>query len=174
MGAEIPRCLAEDKVLGALWLYWQSKRGMRAMPRRAEIDPAEIPRLLPYLQIVERNAGRFRYRLAGSAIVEAYGRELTGKFIDEVIPAHRLAIAEHHYSTVYDSGRPIFARNNYVTTKAVDIIATRIILPLSTSGEQASLLLMGQTFELGAQLEARSQLAGDTQIDPHSGIIEYL
>jgi hypothetical protein len=34
--------------LQQIYAYWQAKRGSRLMPRRADLDPAEIPpRLLP-------------------------------------------------------------------------------------------------------------------------------
>src|ERR1051325_6866611 len=64
-----------DPVLGPVLRYWFDKRGARLMPSRRDIDPVEIePRLLPNLQITELVDGgaRFRYRLAGTAIVEAY------------------------------------------------------------------------------------------------------
>src|SRR5690348_17873717 len=73
MGEIADAALARDEVLSGLLAYWRGKLRGRAMPRRADIDPAEIPRLLPHLQLVERIDGRYRYRLAGTAIVAAYG-----------------------------------------------------------------------------------------------------
>ncbi|MGH7126797.1 MAG: PAS domain-containing protein [Stellaceae bacterium] len=172
MGDFADRALAHDEVLSALLAYWRSKLAGRAMPRRADIDPAEIPRLLPNLQLVERVGGRFRYRLAGTAIVAAYGSELTGKFVDEIIPAGRRAIAERHYTMVYESRRPIFVRNKYTTTRAVDIVATRVILPLSEDGTGVSMVVMGQTFEYGTEL--RATLGGDAVLAPYAGVTEFL
>ena len=116
----VPPVIADNPVLAKLWTYWQAKRGARSMPRRSDIDPAEIAPLLPHLQLVERIDGRYRYRLCGTAISDAYGSELTGRFVDEIIPVHRRAIAEHHYRLVYDGCRPIFVKNKYTTTKAVE------------------------------------------------------
>jgi hypothetical protein len=61
-----------------LYSYWHSKRGTRNMPARSDMNPADIPRLLPYLLIVERAADQFRYRLVGSAIVDGLGYDATG------------------------------------------------------------------------------------------------
>ncbi len=81
-----------DPILGPAYEYWRSKCGARAMPRRRDIDPTEIPRLLPNLQIVEIVGTRIRYRLAGTAIVEAYGEELAGKYIDEMFFRRKTAL----------------------------------------------------------------------------------
>jgi hypothetical protein len=166
--------IGDDPVLSALWRYWEQQRGSRAMPRRRDIDPVEIPRLLPHLLLIERaQDGRYRYRLAGTAVVDAYGRELTGRLVDEVIPAPRRAIAERHYSTVFTTSRPIFVRNKYAPRNATEFVVSRIVLPLSTDdGASVYQLLMGQTFEYGSDYAARlgSTLAIDSLVDH----IEYL
>ena len=171
MGEIADAALARDGVLSGLLAYWRSKLRGRAMPRRADIDPAEMPRLLPHLQLVERVDGRYRYRLAGTAIVAAYGSELTGKFVDEIIPRDRRAVAERHYDTVYETKRPLFVRNKYTTTRAIDIVASRVILPLSEDGVEVSMMVMAQTFESGAELRP---LMGDALLAPYEGVVEFL
>jgi len=49
------------------------------MPCKSEIDPVEIPDLLPWLSLLEtgRCPLRVRYRLAGSRLRDIYGIELT-------------------------------------------------------------------------------------------------
>jgi hypothetical protein len=66
--------------------YWQKKRGGRAMPLRKAIDPLELQRHLGSLVIIECLPGLtdFRYRLVGTEIVEAYGRDSTGKTVREL------------------------------------------------------------------------------------------
>jgi hypothetical protein len=38
-----------DPNLRILYEYWDGVRGDRLMPRRADIEPAKIPKLLPYI-----------------------------------------------------------------------------------------------------------------------------
>ena len=66
--------------------YWTLCRGKRAMPRRADIDPAEIPHLLPnvFLVDIERAPFRVRYRVVGTNAVELQGRDFTGQYLDEM------------------------------------------------------------------------------------------
>src|SRR6185312_534525 len=66
--------------------YWLAKRGQRRMPSRWDIDPAEIPRLLRNLMLIDvsHDPIRFRYRLIGSNVVDATGEDRTGRWFDTV------------------------------------------------------------------------------------------
>ena len=39
--------------LKKLWVYWRSKLNGREMPSRGDLDPVEIPELLPYVALIE-------------------------------------------------------------------------------------------------------------------------
>src|ERR1700736_619243 len=80
-----------DPVLRAALAYWEGKRGDRPMPQRGDIDPDELRPVLSHLQITEVIDGgsRFRYRLVGTAIVEAFGAEFTGRYVDELMSGER-------------------------------------------------------------------------------------
>lgn len=74
-------------LLGKLEGYWQAKRDGAALPARRDIDPIEIgPALLPHLALldVEAGSGRLRYRLVGTRLVAHYGRDATGRYLDEL------------------------------------------------------------------------------------------
>ncbi|HUK11151.1 MAG TPA: PAS domain-containing protein [Stellaceae bacterium] len=66
--------------------YWDRKRGARRMPTRVDIDPLELPQHLGWLYLIDVSPGLsdFRYRLLGSRITEAYGRDSTGRTVREV------------------------------------------------------------------------------------------
>lgn len=66
--------------------YWQKKRDERAMPLRKAIDPLELQPHLGSLVIIECLPGftDFRYRLIGTEVVAAYGRDSTGKTVREL------------------------------------------------------------------------------------------
>ena len=63
------------------WDYWNAKRGDRPMPSRRDIDPTEIPDLLPYLVLTEilPEAPFLRYRLVGTKQVAIRGHDPTGQ-----------------------------------------------------------------------------------------------
>jgi hypothetical protein len=67
-----------------LLAYWQSLRGARAMPSRADFDPLAIPALLPYLMLTDLvgDPPRARYRLVGTIVAELAKFDFTGQFAD--------------------------------------------------------------------------------------------
>jgi hypothetical protein len=79
-----------------LLAYWQAKRGDRALPLRRDIDPLELREHLGSLNIIECLPGLadFRYRLIGTNIAAAYGRDSTGKTVRELYAADDLEYCE--------------------------------------------------------------------------------
>jgi hypothetical protein len=69
-----------------LFDYWARRCGVRSMPSRSDIAPAEIAGLLPYLGLVdvESRFGESMVRLAGTALRDIYGIELTGKTLGDI------------------------------------------------------------------------------------------
>src|ERR1700693_1844027 len=124
-----------DPVLGAVLAYWERKRGSQTMPRRQDIDPTEIPRLLPHLQFVEATPDHgFRYRLIGTALAEAFGHDYTGQHVDDLFPGERGTFIRGIYDLVCASPAAIFVRTKYLTQKRIDLVANRLYMPLSEDG----------------------------------------
>ncbi|WP_119299724.1 PAS domain-containing protein [Dongia deserti] len=90
--------------------YWPGKLTGRSLPPRDAIDPAEIPRLLPYLVIaeIERKPLRVRYRLVGTRVVEANGHDFTNRYLDECKFAVEPLLVECYRRLVATRG-PVFA-----------------------------------------------------------------
>lgn len=146
-----------DPILSGAFRYWRRQRGSRAMPPRRAIDPIEIPRLLPNLQLIDVvEGGRFRYRLTGTGLVTAFGKEYTGKHLDELFAGDELAYAVRVYSTVCSERRPVFLRNRYGTTRDVAMVANRLYMPLSDDGVSVNVIFGALTFEWGRGVTAGS------------------
>jgi hypothetical protein len=64
--------------------YWRSLDRDRMIPRRSSFDPTRISPLLPGIAIYEiKSRDEIVYRLAGTALVDHFGMEVTGKnFLD--------------------------------------------------------------------------------------------
>lgn len=163
-----------DRVLRLTLDYWQAKRAGRLMPRRRDIDPPELREVLAHLQITEVvEAGRrFRYRLVGTAIVQAFGAEFTGKYVDELVSGERDSFVHACYRAVCASRRPAFVRSKYITTKNVDLTANRVLLPLSEDGETVSQILGALTFEFTRPLT--SGIGHEAQIDLAASYVDLL
>ena len=69
-----------------LYDYWLGCAGGQDMPSRADINPAQISRLLPYISLIDldEDIGRSTVRLAGTRLRDVYDREITGLCLDEL------------------------------------------------------------------------------------------
>lgn len=141
--------------LRRLHRYWLSKRGARAHPARADIDPTEIPALLPFLMLVDvLDQGRkFRFRLVGTAV--ARGRDPTGRFLHEAAPK---GLYGHHIRALYDQAAelalPYYSEYHYDSPeRGGPRSIRRLFLPLSEPDGGLNMLLIGQIAESPADMQ---------------------
>ncbi len=139
--------------LQRLWAYWRSKRGTREMPERSDIDPAQIPDLLPQITLFEVIGGRFQFRLAGTQIVDAYGVEPRGKFLDEILPPSRAEAALRGYKLMLERRRPVLVRGEMIAPSGNSFFLTRILLPLAAGGASVAFVLVGFVIERWAAVD---------------------
>jgi hypothetical protein len=167
-----------DPVLARVLAYWCERRRGRSMPARRDIDPADLAPLLPHLQLIDVLAGdRFRYRLVGTELVQAFGRDYTGEHVDELFRGARSDFVASVFRKVRDGRRPLFLRARYSTVKNLDLLANRLYMPLSEDDHTVNMILGALTFRvggdeplLGAWGSARLDAAGSEMvlIDPDS------
>ena len=166
-----------DPILGRAYEYWDSKRGPRAMPRRRDIAPGEITRLLPYLQINEFVDGgaRIRNRLVGTAIVSTYGVDQTGKYFDEIFAGERLRYFEHCYGAMCRAKRPVLMYTRYFSRKDVDLICHRVVMPLSEDDEIVNQALTAMSFQFpGESNPSPSRSRDPDALDPANATCEVI
>lgn len=128
----------------AMYGYWKSKcRGDR-LPRRADIDPLDIPRLLPLITLVEAvaDARRYVYRLVGTKEVEVRGRDPTGRSVLEGFFGPSLDDALRCYDTVVASKRPLYDDTPYMTPDHRYSDDETLFLPLSDDGETVNRIIV--------------------------------
>lgn len=102
-------------VLKSLLAHWHSLRGELDMPTRDSFDPMAVPNLLPDILLVEvRTPGpRFFVRVHGTNLVEAMGRSMTGKYIDEVDFGDAKATTLRAFQYIYDHAAPTYRSVRY-------------------------------------------------------------
>jgi hypothetical protein len=152
-----------DPALAAILQVWEQKRGDRAMARRRDIDPADLPRsLLPHVQITDVVDGgrRFRCRLVGTAIANAIGMDTTGRYVDETLTGDRQAVVAQPYMTVCERKRPTFTRHKYLTSRGTEFTSCRIHMPLSENDIDVNMILSAVTFRFCSAVD-RGVLATD-------------
>lgn len=155
----MPRCPVEEitcqEVLQA-YAYWQriKPEGAKA-PTRSQLDPLDIPKLLPHTILTEisPNYSDVSFRLVGTKVATYSGCDYTGRTLREFIksPAWQdywMAI----YKEIAEEGHCVFGKDNYDYTDRNHISFEWVMLPLSSDGQRIDM-----TFEVEAYpLESRS------------------
>lgn len=90
----------------ALEQYWQELRAGRACPFRAEVDPRDIRSKIGNLFILEDlGLGNIRFRIAGTALTDAFGIELRGMPVRSIMEMRgRESLAELLAETMAEPG----------------------------------------------------------------------
>lgn len=136
--------------------YWCGKAAGRAMPRRADIDPIEIPKLLPDVMLVDvLPQGRYRYRLIGTENTQAHGINATGRYLDEVLPGpgykdHVIAL----YDECVSSRRALYSECLFMSPRqrAPERHTKVLFMPLSEDGEIVNMVFVMQVFFYNDQM----------------------
>jgi hypothetical protein len=137
-----------DQRIAQVFEYWRAKAGSRVMPARADLDPVDIPALLPNIMLVDvEGPDRFRYRLIGTDCAQAHGVDATGRYLDDVItdaPYRSFVIGL--YAECVGKRRPIYsetlfgAKAGHGTGREVRVA----FMPLSDDGARVNMVFVAQ------------------------------
>jgi hypothetical protein len=108
------------------------------MPTRRDLDPTEIPLLLPYVVLVDVLSHEpldLRFRLVGTAVRARSHQDLTGRRLAEV-PHMREGRLWRDYATVVRTRRPYGAPVEYAGPDRHVRRAEHLLMPLG-AGETA-------------------------------------
>jgi hypothetical protein len=160
-----------DPRLHQAYQYWQQKRGARAMPSRRDIEPAELRAVLPHLMMIDVEPGpRFRYRLFGTAVVEAFGSDPTGKYIDEVMVGAYKSFLLGLYGDLVVSKKPVYSTSIYGGKRDTMLWTQRLMLPLSSDGTAVDKVLAIQVFVHGSPLKTLTVRLAQDKAEPIENI----
>ncbi len=139
-----------NTVLRRLLAYWLDKRCSRLMPPRTDIDPIDIPGALSRIWLCDYlpESGRFRYRLAGQQINTHWGYNISGKYLDEIMPTEHLEPAMTKLRNVAEGPAIVHDIGQVYLDEELFAKHERIILPLSDDGQTVSSIL-GATHRAG-------------------------
>ena len=115
---------------------WWRDRCAGDIPDRADLDPADLKPLLPNLFLidVEHQPFRIRYRLAGTRVTEVTGYDITGHYLDNLLPADASEPWVEHYRTAYRTRQPLFGAVNAPTRRGGYFTYEFGLFPLRNGG----------------------------------------
>lgn len=134
--------------IASLFCYWRDKCGERTMPRRKDIDPAELAAHLPGILLVDvegtgpDGCGIFRYRVVGTRQVASRGRDTTGQRVEDGYFGRSAKDVLASYEKVRAQGTAIYRTVDFVTEEGLRIEDASVFLPLSENGNDVSQILV--------------------------------
>lgn len=148
-----------DERLRRLVAYWLDRRRGRTMPARRDIDPVDIPWVLPFIWLNDvvppataADGLRFRCRLAGEAINAVHRRSVRGLMLEDYVPADDLPVVTEQYSAVAQTPLVLHSTGRVYHRTRQYLVGERIVLPLSADGGGTVAVLLGATIYTTAEI----------------------
>jgi hypothetical protein len=138
MTPHVPICRHLD-----LYGYWLSKRNGRIIPARRDMDPVELGTLLPFLFIIDKVTGEFRFRLMGTSVIRDLGRDLTGKPLSAYAPnsPQPIAAVQALLERVFANAQPVLVTGQFPTGHGTMHNSSCLLLPLSDDGRCVNMVI---------------------------------
>ena len=139
MGAQTAGARAHEE----LFAYWAARRESGRLPCRANIHPAHFKQHLPTVSLIDvmGSPRSYRLRLAGTGLYGVYGREITGKTLDEIYSASAVDYWTNELGKVVDERRPAVGVHNLAWRGSPHLSILWLRLPLATNGSDVDMIL---------------------------------
>lgn len=130
--------------------FWTAHRGPDGSPPpRSALDPLVLPpSVLPRLILMELHPGlpggdpfRFYYRLAGTAIVEMFGFNPTGRYLDEIGNTPEIRLNIERFKEAIKTGQPQISRSSFMIPNREFMQVERLTLPFLREDGSVGFLL---------------------------------
>lgn len=128
--------------------HWLKMRGTRRMPSRRDLDPEDIPGLLPNVVLMDVTADPldFRYRLVGTTVDYHLHRPLTGLWVSELPHQRRGSVFWATMESVVRDRRPVLSNIPYVGPHKDYKTIEDLIMPLSDDQQTVNMLFVTVAF----------------------------
>ncbi|MEQ8814539.1 MAG: PAS domain-containing protein [Thalassobaculum sp.] len=121
--------------------YWEALPKFDLIPRRDAFRPEEVPRLLPNMVIHELvSPEMLRLRLVGSAVIEDYGQEITGRNYLDFVDEARRPKASRAIFEVCEHPAGMLVQLRSVTRAGRILTRESIAFPMRGDGDVANLV----------------------------------
>jgi hypothetical protein len=140
-----------------MFAYWASRREDGRLPGRAAIHPQHFKRHLPTISLIDvlSEPRDYRLRLAGTGLYGVYGREITGRTLDDVFAPPAAAYWRTELDKIVESKRPGVGVHNLAWRGAAHLSILWLRMPLATNGRDVDMIL-GYDVVVGQHAESAS------------------
>jgi len=141
---QVPR----EPLLLQLKAHWETVRGDNALAFRSDIDPNDLRFMLPSLMLVEAadTLDAFRIRLFGTALVQEFGEDRTGKRFADLRHVANFEEAYADFERVRRTMQPSYLTGRSISADRCYRGYSRLLLPLTLNGNSVDIILGGYAF----------------------------
>jgi hypothetical protein len=155
MGMQFGAPVSAVRAHEELFSYWASRRQGGRLPGRSSIHPDHFKRHLPTVSLIDVIAEPrdYRLRLAGTGLYGVYGREITGRKLEDV---YNTAAADYwrcELDKVVESRRPGVGVHNLSWRGTPHLSILWLRLPLAGNGADVDMIL-GYDVVVGQQMNS--------------------
>jgi len=158
MAAHIGASAAAARAHEELYGYWASLKHGAKLPSRSDIHPRDFKRLLPTVSLIDvrRDPLDFRLRLAGTGLYSVFGREITGRTLNEVYNSAAAEYWRAELERVVEERRPMVGVHSLSWRGAGHQSILWLRLPLASNGRDVDMIL-GYDAVVGVGARGESQ-----------------
>jgi len=137
-----------------MFAYWASRRQGGQLPSRAAIHPQHFKRHLPTISLIDvlSDPRDYRLRLAGTGLYSVYGREITGRTLEDVCAPPAAAYWRAELDKIVQDRRPGVGVHSLAWRGAAHLSILWLRMPLATNGRDVDMIL-GYDVVVGQQGE---------------------
>ena len=126
--------------------HWRSMSPPKGLPGRCDLEPIDIPRLLPWMLLLDvagtGHHRRFRIRLMGTGVAERSGADSTGRWLDEAVTQPQLQALTEHLATAAHKGGPVRYLNHSIIKGREFVAIDTLALLLAGNGVDVDMLML--------------------------------
>ena len=164
MNAQLSASATAARAHQEMFAYWASLRRGASLPSRVDLHPSGIKRMLPTVSLIDvkrdpNGAGDgaidYRLRLAGTGLYSVYGREITGRTLEDVYNSAAVEYWRRELDKVVTERRPGVGVHSLAWKGSPHMSILWLRLPLASNGKDVDMIL-GYDAVVGSQVGDQS------------------
>lgn len=161
----------QHEELDAFLEIWRRRCVNARLPSRSDFEPSVFAGHLGWIVLtdVEHEPLRFRFRLIGSNVAEMAGRDVTGRYLDEVYSPEVHRVVTAGYRAAVELRQPVRVHGYFRQVDRGFMTLESLELPLSSDGRTVDMLMVRDCIEMATDQRPALSRAAEPPESPMSG-----
>lgn len=133
-------------------------------PPRAAFDPIAVPSAMSTLILAEVTGAELTFRVVGTDMVAAWGRDYTGERLSDIMSGEYHAFIRGLFDQTIETGACVYSHSRFQWDRGRTLDTRRLMLPFARNEapETVGFVLVSQVFDYGKTGPEKPVIAGGT------------